>query len=86
MLSGWSEQRPIKSQTSVRCLKAPFLSPQRYKAHAESHLFYQCIIYLLIVPPSVTREYQPKILELLHVLQCIAAHLQHTLPWASGDT
>jgi len=35
----------------------------------------------LLAPPSVTRKYHPKVLELLHLLQCIAAHLQRTLPW-----
>ena len=31
-------------------------------------------------------EYHPKILGLLHLLQRIATHLQHTLPWVSGET
>jgi len=35
------------------------------------------------VPTSVTREYCSKVLERLHLLQCISAHLQNTLPWAS---
>ena len=39
----------------------------------------------LFVPPSVTREYHSKVLELFHLLQCIAAHLQHTLTWVSGE-
>jgi len=34
----------------------------------------------LFVPTSVTREYHPKVFERLHPLQCISAHLQHTLP------
>ena len=33
----------------------------------------------LFVPISVTREYHPKVLECLHLLQCISAHLQNTL-------
>jgi len=35
------------------------------------------------IPTSVTREYHPKVLERLHLLQCIFAHVQNTLPWAS---
>jgi len=31
------------------------------------------------VPTSVTREYNPKVLEYLHLLQCISAHLQNTV-------
>jgi len=38
------------------------------------------------VPTSVTREYHPKVLERLHLLQCISAHLKNTLPWASWET
>ena len=34
----------------------------------------------------VTREYHPKVLERLPLLQCISAHLQNTLPWASWET
>ena len=33
----------------------------------------------LLAPPSVTRKYHPKVLELLHLLQCIAAHSVHCL-------
>jgi len=40
----------------------------------------------LPVSPSVTRKYHTKVLELLHLPQCISAHLQHTLPWLSGET
>jgi len=32
-------------------------------------------------PTSFIREYHPKVLERLHLLQCISAHLQNTLPW-----
>ena len=38
------------------------------------------------VPTSVTREYHPKVLERLHLLQCIFAHVQNTLPWVSWET
>jgi len=30
-------------------------------------------------------EYHPKVLERLHLLQCISAHLQNTLPWVSWE-
>jgi len=36
-------------------------------------------------PTSVTRESHPKVLERLHLLQCISAHLQETLPWVSAQ-
>jgi len=35
------------------------------------------------VPTSATREYHLKVLERLHLLQYIFAHVQNTLPWAS---
>jgi len=35
------------------------------------------------VPTSVTRKYHPKVLERLNLLQCIFAHVQNALPWAS---
>ena len=38
------------------------------------------------VPTSVTREYNPKVLERLHLLQYISAHLKNTLPWATWET
>ena len=38
-----------------------------------------------VVPPSVTREYHPKVFDLLHLLQCTAAHLPRTLPWLCRD-
>ena len=66
-----SEQRPIYKLAALQCLKAPVLSPP-------------CIN--LFVPTSVTREYHPKVLERLHLLQCISAHLQTTLTWASWET
>ena len=37
----------------------------------------------LFVVTSVTGDYHPKVLERLHLLQCIFIHLQNTLPWAS---
>jgi len=38
----------------------------------------------LFFPFSVTREYHHMLLELIDLLQCIAAYLQYTLPWVSG--
>jgi len=35
---------------------------------------------------SVPREYFLKVLELLHLLQYIAAYLQQLLNWVSGET
>ena len=40
----------------------------------------------ILVATSVTRQYHPKVLERLHLLQCISGHLQNTLPWASWKT
>ena len=37
----------------------------------------------LLVPPSGTREYNPKVLELVHLLQCIAAYL---VSWRDNTT
>jgi len=37
-------------------------------------------MYQSSVPASLTRKYHPEVLELLHLLQCIAAYLQYTLP------
>jgi len=35
----------------------------------------------LLFPPSFTREHYTKVLELVQLLQCIAAYFQHTLHW-----
>jgi len=66
-----SDQRPIKKQTALRCLKAVTLSPQSDKAQAELRLLYQSVNQPAY---SSTREYHPKVLGLLHLLQCIAAY------------
>jgi len=52
---------------------------------------HNCICFTIpcinsLVPSSVTREYHFKLLELLHLLQCIAAHLQRKLVWVSRET
>ena len=55
-------------RTALGCLKAPILWIQTSKAHTKLHLLtFPCIN--LRVPPSVSRVYHPKILELLHLLQ-----------------
>jgi len=82
-----SEQRPIEKLKALRALKAPVLSPRSNKAHAERQ---NCVSFTNpcinpFVPTSVTREYHPKVLERLHLLQCIFAHLQNTLSWASWE-
>jgi len=33
-----------------------------------------------------TREYLSEVLELRHLLRCIASHLQHALAYVSGET
>jgi len=83
-----SEQRPIEKLKALRSLKEPVLSPRSSTAHAE---WQNCVSFTNpcinpFVSTSVTREYHPKVLERLHLLQCIFAHLQNTLPWASWDT
>ena len=82
-----SEQRSILKATTLQCLKAPILWPQSNKPHAELRLLDSskpCIFnnpcIKILVLSSVTWEYEPKALELLHLLQCIAAYLQRTLP------
>ena len=48
-------------------------------------LLYQSV-YQSPCSASVSREYDPNVLELLYLLQCIAAHLQPKLPYDSGET
>ena len=43
-------------------------------------------MYQCLCSDFVTREYHPKVLERLHLLRCIFAHVQNTLPWASWET
>jgi len=38
------------------------------------------------VAPSATREYHPKVLDSLDMLQCIAVYFQLVLVWISGET
>jgi len=40
----------------------------------------------ILITTSVTRQYHPKVLERLHLLQCVSGHLQNTLPWAYWET
>jgi len=60
-----------------------FVNAER-KAHTELlQLNNPCLT--LLTPPSVTCKYHPQVLERLHLLQCIAARLQHTLPWVCRE-
>jgi len=52
----------------------------------QSCVFFSNSCINLLVPLSVTCEYHPKVLELLPLLQCIAAYLYLALPWVSGET
>jgi len=74
--------------------KLPVLWPRSslFQATLESSLFYGHGVIKLTqnqslnqspgAPPSFTRKYHPCVLECIHLLQCIAAHLPHALPWA----
>ena len=64
-----SEQRPIKNW------RFPFCNNRAITANQK------CVCFTNPVPPSITRKYHPKVLERLHLLNCIAACLQRTLPW-----
>jgi len=62
-----------------------------FRYHGAIKLSQNCVCFTYawinpFIPTSVTREYHPKELERLHLLQCIAAHVQNTLPWASWET
>jgi len=62
-----------------------------FRHHGAIMLTQNCVCFSnlcinLFVPTSITLEYHPKVLERLHLLQCISAHLQKTLPWASWET
>jgi len=65
--------------------KLPFCDHSAIKLTQNRVCFTNPRIKLLVLP-SVTRECHPKVLELLDLLQCIAAYLQRTLPWVSGKT
>jgi len=71
------KQKLIEKLNALRCLKAPVLPPQSDKAHAELRCFANPCINLL-VRPSVTREYHPKLFELLD-LRCSVLPLTCTI-------
>ena len=79
------EQRPIYKLTALWCLKAAVAWPQSEKAHAGFRLFFSNPCINFPFPSSVTREYHPKILELLDPLQCNTPYLQPALPRVSGE-
>ena len=59
-----------------------------FRHHGAIKLTQNCVCFTNphinpFVPTFVPREYHPELLEPLHLLQCISAHLQKTLPWAS---
>ena len=62
-----------------------------FRNHGAIKLTQSCVYFTnpcvnLFVPTYVTPEYHPKVLECLHLLQCISVHLQNTLPWPSWET
>ena len=64
--------------------------PSRTPMHGAIKLTQNCVCFPnlcinLSVPTSLTHEYHPKVLEGLHLLQYISAHLKHTPPWASWE-
>ena len=77
--------------------KLPVLWPRSslFQATLESSLFYGHGVIKLTqnqslnqspgAPPSFTRKYHSSVLECIHLLQCIAAHLPHTLPWVCRE-
>jgi len=59
-----------------------------FRHHGAIKLAQNCVCFTnpcinLFVPTFVTRKYHPKVLERLHLRQCISANLQKTLSWAS---
>jgi len=65
--------------------KLPFLNHRAIKSTQNCVCFTNLSINFF-VPTSVNREYHPKLIEGLQLLQCISAHLHNTLPWASWET
>jgi len=62
-----------------------------FRNHGAIKLTQSCVYFTnpcvnLFVPTYVTPEYHPKVLECLHLLQCISVHLQNTMPWPSWET
>jgi len=62
-----------------------------FRHHGAIKITQNCVCFInpcinSFVPTSVTRDYHPKVLERLQLLQCISAHLQNTLPWVSWET
>jgi len=67
-------------------MKVSALTPHSDKAHAQNCVYFSNPYINLLVLPSATREWQPRLLKFLDLLQCIAAHLQSALAWFSGET
>ena len=70
---------------TLQCLNAPFCDDKAIQITKNCVCFTNPCINLF-VPSFVIREYHPKVLERLHLLQCIATYLQHTLLWVPRDT
>ena len=71
----WSEQRPIYKLKALRSFKLPFRQHGAIKLKQNCVCFTNGLCFNLFVPTFVTREYHPEILERLHLLQCVSAHL-----------
>jgi len=61
-------------------LKAPVLTPESDKTHAELRLLYQSLYQSPCSAFIRENQSKTKALELLQLMQCIAAYLQHALP------
>ena len=62
-----------------------------FRHHGAIKLTQKCVCFTNpcispFIPTSVTCAYHPKVLERLHLLQCISANLQNTQPWVSWET
>ena len=79
-----SEKKRFQKWQLCGVWKLPFYDRRAIK-HTQNCLCLTNSRINLPVPSSVTREYHPKVLEVLHLLQCIAASLQHALDWFSGE-
>jgi len=76
------EQDRFKNWQLFGVWKLPFCYHRAIKLTQSWICYISPCIYPL-VQPSVTCEYHLKVLQLLHLLQCIAAYLQRALAWVS---
>ena len=80
MTTGEDRNKDRFENKALRSLKAPFSQPRSSIKLTQNCVTNPCIN--LHDPPSITREYHPNVLERLHLLLGISAHLQNTLPRA----